>query len=127
MIYNTGPSTSLADMKVYESRNKLEKLCGFPNPHTTGDALITHLIEQTKNTVDDSFIKESTAKSLLLLAKWQEWKWSHNHIISRLLKVMQKCWDLGSKVSNTSKPQQLLTWVIDCIGNVSRIYPVEGR
>ena len=75
---------------MYESRNKLEKLCGFPNPHTTGDALITHLIEQTKNTVDDSFIKESTAKSLLLLAKWQEWKWSHNHIISRLLKVMEQ-------------------------------------
>ena len=22
---------------------------------------------------------------------------------------------------------QLLTWVVDCIGNVSRVYPAEGR
>ena len=75
---------------MYESRNKLEKLCGFHKPTSTGDELIKHLIEKTEHGIEDSFLKEGTAKSLLLLAKWQEWKWSHNHIISRLLEVMQK-------------------------------------
>ena len=38
-----------------------------------------------------------------------------------------QCWDSGTKEVADGKPQQLLTWVIDCIGNVSRVYPVEGR
>ena len=77
-------------LQVYETRDKLKNLCGFHKPQSTGDDLIKHLIEQTEHKIDNSSFKESTAKSLLLLAKWQEWKWSHNHIISRLLEVMQK-------------------------------------
>ena len=76
--------------QVYESRDKLKNLCGFHKPPSTGDDLIKHLIEQTEFRIDNSSFKENTAKSLLLLAKWQEWKWSHNRIIRRLLEVMEK-------------------------------------
>ena len=77
-------------IQVHEARHKLKDLCGFPKPPSTGDELIKHLIDQTEKKIDHSFLKSGTCKSLLLLAKWQEWKWSHNHIISRLLEVMRK-------------------------------------
>ena len=75
---------------MFDARTKLNEICGFPKPQSTGADLVKHLIENTENRIQETTFKEGTAKALLLLSKWQEWRWSHNHIISRLLEVMAK-------------------------------------
>ena len=45
MIYNTGPASSLTDMKVHEARNKLYQFCGQRKPKTTADELIKNFIK----------------------------------------------------------------------------------
>ena len=75
---------------MFDARTKLNEICGFPKPQSTGADLVKHLIENTEKRIQETAFKEATAKALLLLSKWQEWRWSHNHIISRLLEVMGK-------------------------------------
>ena len=75
---------------MFDARTKLNEICGFPKPQSTGADLVKHLIENTEKRIQETAFKEATAKALLLLSKWQEWRWSHNHIISRLLEVMKK-------------------------------------
>lgn len=122
MIYNTGPSTSKADMKVFEVHNKLNKLCGFRRPDYSGIDLVKHVIALTKERHEDHDFRLASTKSLLLLARWQEYRWANNNIVSRLLDVLSSSWS-----GSDGQSKNLLAWVIDTIGNVSRVYPAEGR
>jgi hypothetical protein len=87
MIHNSGPATSLTDMKVWEAREKLTK-CGFRKPATTGDDFIKQLIQISSEHHDDKILRNATTKAMLLIARWQEYRWANNHIISRLLDTL---------------------------------------
>lgn len=116
MIFNSGPETSLTDMKVHEAKNKLQRLCGVKKPEMTGDELIKQLIKITEDHQENEKLRFATKKALLLIGRWQEYKWTNNHIVSRLLDILK-----------TSKSNAIMLWVIDTIGHLSRVYPVEGR
>lgn len=123
--------------QVYDVRNKLRDLCGFPKPSFSGDDLVRHLISQAVNNPEDDRCRSSTCRSLLLLAKCQGYKWTNNHIVTRLLEVLGRCWKdckgnqgrvgEASATSSARTTKLLFVWVIDTIGNVSRVYTFEGR
>jgi hypothetical protein len=120
-----------ANISGHESRQKLLERCGFSNPQSRKEQIIDTIIQQTEMRYANNCFRRETAKAMAVLAKTLDWKSIHRIIVSKCLEKFQnwkeQCWDLGNKDVVDSKPQQLLTWVIDCIGNVSRIYPVEGR
>jgi len=131
LIYNTGEKKNLTEAKVHEARNKLRERCSFPNPKSSQVAMYKNLITQAEARFANEDVKIETMKALVLLAKHLSWDWCHNHIIKTLIEKFQhwkqKCLESEDKGDIKSKPQKLLTWVVDCIGNVSRVYPAEGR
>ncbi len=90
MIYNTGPATSMSDMKVFEARNKLQRLCGFQKPPESGADLVKHFIKLADINYFDNAVKNSATKALMIIARWNEYRWANNHIVSRLLDLLGK-------------------------------------
>jgi len=125
-IYNTGPPNSLAEMKVFEARMKLDKSCGLPQPKgVSAEDLVKLFIDTTEKKFDDEDWTESTKLSLLLLARVKESQWANNNILRRLLEVlrkyMQKYDEMGS-----DKSAKILAWVVNTVGLVARVYTAEN-
>ena len=119
MINNTGPANCLRDLMVYEARNWLRERCNVHFPKVDGKDLVKKLLLQVQNAPKDKVLKASTTMGLMLLGKWMDWRWTNNHISFQLLDMLGKSFASGDT--------QLLPWVIETIGFVSRVYPVEGR
>ena len=119
MINNTGPANCLRDLMVYEARNWLRERCNVHFPKVDGKDLVKKLLHQVQIAPKDNVLKASTTMGLMLLGKWMDWRWTNNHISFQLLDMLGKSFAAGDT--------QLLPWVIETIGFVSRVYPVEGR
>ena len=48
--------------------------------------------------------------------------WTHNNVVRRLLELLKKYMAIPEEGTTNSK---MLAWVIDTVGLVSRVYPVE--
>jgi len=131
LIYNTGEKKNLTEAKVHEARKKLRGRCSFPNPKSSQGTMYKNLITRAEVSYENEDVKMETVKALVLLAKHLPLTWCHNNIIKTLIEKFDfwllKCLESEDKGDVKSKPQKLLTWVVDCIGNVSRVYPAEGR
>lgn len=124
-IYNTGPPNSLAEMKVFEARHKLEKTCGLPQPKgVTNVDLVKLFIDTTERKFDNQEWTDSTKLSLLFLARVNEYQWANNNIVRRLLEVFAKYMQ-GHDHNVRGKCSKMLAWVVDTVGLVARVYPVE--
>ena len=119
MINNTGPANCLKDLMVFEARNLLVERCNVRFPKLDGKELVKKLLLQVRNSPKEENLKASTTMGLMLLGKWMDWRWTNNHISFQLLEMLGKCFKAGDN--------QLLPWVIETIGLVSRVYPVLGR
>ena len=119
MINNTGPANCLRDLMVFEARNLLVRCCNVKFPKVDGKDLVRKLLLQVRNSPRDEVFKASTTMGLMLLGKWMDWRWTNNNISFQLLDMLGKCFKAGDT--------QLLPWVIETLGFVSRVYPVDGR
>ena len=91
VILHSGPATSLTDMKVPEVKEKLRDRCNIYQPKSiTGDDMIKQLIEYVEEKHDLKLERYFASKALLLISRVQEWSWSHNHIVVRLLNLLQE-------------------------------------
>jgi len=123
MIYNAGPPNSLSDLKVYEARDKLKRYCQQPKPSFTADEFIKSLFQIVENNHHDKVLCLSATKAFLLLAKWQEFNWANNHIVSRLLEMLHG-WD---QMALNEKGRNINKWVINTLAHVLRVYPQTAR
>jgi hypothetical protein len=114
MVNNTGPASSLKDLRVYEARNWLVEYCQVRFQAQNGTDLVKKLIAQVKAHPADEVLKTSTTMSLLLLAKWQEYRWTNNNMVNRLLEVLSV-----NLEQEGTEAKGLLQWVLDTIGLVS--------
>ena len=119
MINNTGPANCLRDLMVFEARNLLVRCCNVKFPKLDGKDFVRKLIHQVSVSPKDDVFKASTTMGLMLLGKWMDWRWTNNNISFQLLQMLGKCFKAGDI--------QLLPWVIETLGFVSRVYPVDGR
>lgn len=125
-IYNTGPPNSLAELKVFETRHKLEKTCCLPQPKgVSADSLVKYFIDATEKNFENEEWTDSTKLSLLLLARVKDFQWTHNNVIRRLLEVFGKYMRPEETAANPRRCEAVLAWVVDTVGLVSRVYPVE--
>jgi len=103
----------------------LGHLCGLPKPNgVSGVDLVKHFIETTEKKFSNQDWTEATKLSLLLLAKVQEFQWAHNNIVRRLLEIFAKYMS-GSSSANQEQSSAMLAWVVDTVGLISRVYPVD--
>ena len=123
MIYNAGPANSLSDLKVYEARDKLKRYCQQPKPTLTADDLIRNLFTIVEQNHTHKLLCQNATKALLLLAKWQEFNWANNHIVSRLLEMLQGWNDMDMNEKN----RNVNVWVVNTLAHVIRIYPQGAR
>ena len=123
MIYNAGPPNSLSDLKVYEARDKLARYCQQPKPNFTADEFIKSLFQIVENNHQDKVLCLSATKAFLLLAKWQEFNWANNHIVSRLLEMLHG-WD---EMALNEKGRNINKWVINTLAHILRVYPQSAR
>ena len=115
----------MALLKVFETRRQLGQLCGLPKPNgVSGIDLVKHFIETTEKKFSNQDWTEATKLSLLLLAKVQEFQWAHNNIVRRLLEIFAKYMS-GTSSANQEQSSAMLAWVVDTVGLISRVYPVE--
>ena len=75
--------------------------------------LARKLIRQVVMYQADKMLKKTTTLGLLLLGKWQEYRWTNNNIVSGLLDIMGNC------ARDTEKGRALLEWVVETVGLVS--------
>jgi len=115
-IFNTGDVKSTETMKVIETRNLMTDRNGFVPADFDPKKLILKYLDQIHTNRDKDFLSE-VRSALLLLGKCNEYQWTHNHITSRLYKLINQF--LGD--------QELLRWVLETIGLLSRVYTQEGR
>merc|ERR1719510_2360568 len=122
VIFNSGPAQSLTDMKVPEVKNKLRHLCGILRPNLSGDDLIKKLVKMAQENHENKLQRHYITKSLLLISRVESFQWSHNHIIVRLFEV------LATNLKGTNqKSKNIMHWVVDTIGHISRVYPEQSR
>ena len=119
MINNTGPANCLRDLMVFEARNLLLQRCNVKFPKLDGKELVRKMLHQVRNSPSAEALKASTTMGLMLLGKWMDWRWTNNNISYQLLEMLGACFKAGDT--------QLLPWVIETLGFVSRVYPVDGR
>ena len=120
-VYNTGPETFTAEMKVEETQQNFERETGFKANSVKADSLVIKMIQlANENLVDDDDTLEEITKSLLVIGRCKGYRWVHNNIFARLLKSLSEGQGAGGK-------QKFMTWVFSTIGLLSRIFPAEGR
>ena len=122
MIYNTGPTQGLHEMKVYDCRNNLKYL-GFPMPSITADELAKKFVKTVEEFHSVQIMRNSITMALTLLARCRESQWAHQHIVGRLFDL------LGENLEklDDDKSRNIVTWVLNTLGQVVRVYPVEQR
>ena len=119
-IFNTGPETFTAEMKVGETQENFERETGFKANSVKAESLVLKMIQlANENLVEDETLEEIT-KSLLVIGRCKGYRWVHNNIFTRLLKSLSQGVGTGGK-------EEFMTWVLSTIGLLSRIYPAEGR
>ena len=55
----------------------------------------------------------------------KDFQWTHNNVIRRLLEVFSKYMRQEETAANPRRCEAVLAWVVDTVGLVSRVYPVE--
>ncbi len=132
-IFNTGPATSLRDLKVGEAKMRLGKECGVRPPQ--GIRALDHcakLLGQVQSRPRDEDFKASTSRALVLLSRSQDYRWTHNHLVNSLLELFKKETDAialcNSGAGGDAESHRLmLLWIIELLGKVARLYPVDAR
>jgi len=115
-LFNTGDVKSTADMKVLETRSLMTDRNGFVPADFEPKRMIDKYLVQIHNNRHQDFLSEVRC-ALLLLGKCNDYQWTHNHITNRLYKLV------GQFIGD----QELLRWVLETIGLLSRVYTQEGR
>ena len=57
-----------------------------------------------------------------MLSRWDKFDWANNHIVVRLLDLLK-----DNKDFSDPKVKDIMRWVVDTIGEISRIYPMTAR
>jgi len=119
-VFHTNDLKHSPEMRVMETRIEIQKRYGYnPFEFEAKNLVIKYL--NLAETCDDSETLESIKYSLFMLGRGNDYRWVNNNVVSRLLKLLEKVW------SPDKDDQSKLRWVMECIGMVSRLYPVEGR
>uniref|UniRef100_A0A0K2V5J5 Putative LOC101744334 [Bombyx mori] n=1 Tax=Lepeophtheirus salmonis TaxID=72036 RepID=A0A0K2V5J5_LEPSM len=122
IIYNTGPATGASDFKVHDCRRSLQSRCGLISPYSTGIELVQKLIQRVTSEPSNRILKHSTVKAFLIISKSKDYKWCTNNLVNPLLQL------LSEENSNYfHKSGGLMPWVVESIGEISRIYPADER
>ena len=119
-IFNTGPETFSAEMKIGETQENFERETGFKANSVKAESLVVKMIQVANDNLVEDETLEEIAKSFLVIGRCKGYRWVHNNIISRLLK------SLGEGPGTCGK-EGFMAWVISTLGLLSRIYPAEGR
>ena len=122
MIHNTGPTQGLQELKVFDCRNNLKYL-GFPMPPLTADELAKKFVKTVEEFHSVQIMKNSITMALTLLARCRESQWAHQHIVSRLFDLI----GIYFEKLEDEKSRNIFTWVLNTLGQVVRMYPVEQR
>ena len=125
-IFNSGPGTSLTDMKVIEVKEKLKNLCKISRPQIQGDEIIKYIVKVVEMNHTNPTIQFYARKSLLLISRTKEYTWSHNHILTRLFQVFQSNSYTESE-NEEIKAKILIKWVVETLGCITRVFPVDAR
>ena len=115
-VFNTGPETFTAEMKVGETQQNFERETGFKANSVKAESLVIKMINLAHDNLVEAERLEEITKSLLVIGRCKGYRWAHNNIFTRLMKSLGE----GGK-------QEFMTWVISTMGTLSRIYPAEGR
>jgi len=116
---NDNPSR---EMRIAEARTQLEERHGYCRVHFVAKDLVDKYLSQVSSISDDSEYLLSLTKALVLLGRLFEYRWSHNHIMAKLFKLIDNIW-----ASDQKKDEKLLRWALETIGLISRLYSQEGR
>jgi len=122
VILHSGPATSLTDMKVPEVKQKLKEIGIYQPKSITGDDMIKQIIDYVEEKHDLKLQRYYATKALLLISRVQDWSWSHNHIVVRLLNILSENYN-----GTSAKTRNLIHWVVDTVGQVLRVYPAKAR
>ena len=123
IIFNTGPGTNLAEMKVYEARQKLREVCNVhPPPQLDTTGLIREIIELVESKMRDEGLLILARKSLVLIARHHDYSWSFNHVVRRVMEMIGR-----KKCANDLDNKLVIKWVVQTLGSILRLLPKDSR
>ena len=124
MIYNTGPTKGLQDVKVYDCQYNLKYL-GFPRPSIKGEDLAKKFVKTIEEFHSVEIMKNSITMALTLLTRLRETQWAHRQIVGKLFDLLGNYFEKVG--SDDEKSRNIVTWVLNTLGQVVRAYPVDQR
>ena len=120
-IFNTGPPSSLRDLKVGEAKGRLARECGVSPPQCRPADHCSKLLGQVRLQRWDPHFLASTSRALMLLTRSQDYRWTHNNLVNALLELFNKETGELAQAKDSGEAEShrvILYWIIEVFGKV---------